>query len=181
MDDEGEKDDHVLLFHGSQWKDQVSVREPFQVSFVEFSTGTNDYLTYLPLTRTTVRNNHWSRDESNVNRLTDWRTPLSAESVAHYGFQAELLTNTAPYCLQIVKKGRPLLKFEYLVDADGRILRTVFFNKSSIEIEWFKDWDFDASRVATEFEQTKVKPQVNKITFDDGFQREVMAAVKGAK
>lgn len=181
-DDEGGKDENICLVHNSQWKARNSVKEPYQVSYVEFSSGTNnDYLTYFPLTRTTVRDNHWSRDEANLNRLTDWRTALSPASVARYGFQAELLTNTPPFCLQISKRGSPLLKYEYLVDAQGRILRTVFFTKASVQIEWFRDWDFDAARVAREFEQMETKTEADKVDYDTALQKEAMAALKGAK
>ena len=181
QDDEGEKDEHIYLIHGGQWKDQASVKQPYQAAYVEFSTGTNEYLTWLPLTDTTVRNNRWDRDESNMNRLIDWRTQLSLASVTNYGFSAELLTNTPPFCLQIIKPGKPLLKFEYLVDSTGKILRTIYFNKSKVEIEWFKEWSFDTADIARQFDAITVNKQASKTDFDTAFAKEIMANLQKEK
>jgi len=106
-------------------------------------------LTYFPLTKTTVRNNHWSRDEANMNRLTDWRATLSTNSVAHYGFQAELLTNTRRFACKYPNAEIPVKirisggcgwadsahSFLYIVERPNRMVQRL---------------DFDAARVARE-------------------------------
>lgn len=172
-EEDGAKHESTYVVNQSRWKCKMQATDPVRFTAFLFSCGTNDFLTYFPRTKLTVRDDITGPDDVNLSKLADWRTRLSVKAAAEYGFDIKLQTNTVPYCVQITKKGSKSM-LQFLVGPDGRIEEEVTVSKDGAkQRDSFKNWDFDKANVAKQFEAIRVKAEVDNVDLLGALTREI--------